>query len=628
MALVPITCPDCSLTKDVPEERIPQGSINVTCPRCHNQFVYANKVIAPQPLPTQPTVAPSPYVKEAVAIAGSESSPKCLQENGEGIFYKLVSHRVSLREFWWGCNGNPLTFLIALVVKLLRINIPGSTDDPNVESMQPFEIPPSQIPADIRTQMQPLLAELQSMGFHSPVFHFIRDGLHNTKTCLVTGASRDGNTLGRVHLRIWSQPHPAKIYVFPEFITALTDGAFLWSLASKPDMTAPDCCTINRAQNASPRELWALHQNALAAMPLTIVQRVGSIEESRAVIARHHVVVRDFHLQRGVFKAMSAEELLNTKETSEKFAAGEAQGREHVEVLEEIDRLQQPKQGWGSAIWIFVISMALFAGTGSATWSWEYMVMVMFVLMFHELGHFVAMKAFNYSNLRIFFIPFFGAAVSGHNYNVPVWKKVVVSLMGPFPGIILGIVLGVAGIRMQNSLLLQAATLTIFLNGLNLLPVLPLDGGWVIHNLFFSRHYLFDTGFRLFAALALIAIGVQIADKFLMILGLFLLITLVHSYRNARIAYNLRKSGFQAVSADNQSIPVELAETIISEVKKAFPKRVNNKTIAQFTLNIFETLNSRPPHWLAVLGLAGVHAGCFIIAVLFTFFFVGFKIAP
>ena len=64
------------------------------------------------------------------------------------------------------------------------------------------------------------------------------------------------------------------------------------------------------------------------------------------------------------------------------------------------------------------------------------------ILLFHEFGHYVAMRVFGYQDLRMFFIPLFGAAVSGRHYNVPGWKKAIVSLAGPVPGIGLGVALG------------------------------------------------------------------------------------------------------------------------------------------------------------------------------------------
>ena len=131
------------------------------------------------------------------------------------------------------------------------------------------------------------------------------------------------------------------------------------------------------------------------------------------------------------------------------------------------------------------------------------------------------MRIFKYRNLRMFFIPFFGAAVSGQNYNVAGWKKAIVSLMGPLPGIFVGALVGCAGLLLHQPLLIKAATLTLILNGFNLLPVLPLDGGWVMHAGLFSRHYMLDTAFRVLAALALVVGGYFSTDRILMYLGIF-----------------------------------------------------------------------------------------------------------
>ena len=38
------------------------------------------------------------------------------------------------------------------------------------------------------------------------------------------------------------------------------------------------------------------------------------------------------------------------------------------------------------------------------------------------------MRAFKYRNVQMFFIPFFGAAVTGRNFSVAGYKKAIVSL--------------------------------------------------------------------------------------------------------------------------------------------------------------------------------------------------------
>ena len=150
-------------------------------------------------------------------------------------------------------------------------------------------------------------------------------------------------------------------------------------------------------------------------------------------------------------------------------------------VLAEINRLQESKANWGATLLILLVSGVLFYLIGSAAWNWKTVALLIPILLFHELGHYLAMLAFGYRNLRMFFIPLFGAAVTGRNYNVAAWKKAVVSLMGPVPGIGVGIALGITAYVMGQNLLLEAAALMVFINGINLLPILPLDGGWNLH---------------------------------------------------------------------------------------------------------------------------------------------------
>src|ERR1700759_4641270 len=57
------------------------------------------------------------------------------------------------------------------------------------------------------------------------------------------------------------------------------------------------------------------------------------------------------------------------------------------------------------------------------------------VLFFHEAGHFVGMRVFGWRDLKMFFIPFLGAAVSGRRNGAESWKEGLVLLLGPLPGL-------------------------------------------------------------------------------------------------------------------------------------------------------------------------------------------------
>jgi Zn-dependent protease len=291
-----------------------------------------------------------------------------------------------------------------------------------------------------------------------------------------------------------------------------------------------------------------------------------------------------------------------------------ASALEPGEVLAELRRLERQTTGWSAALLILVFSLALFLGIGSAQWSWEIALLLVPILLVHELGHGAAMRVFKYRNVRLLFIPFFGAAVTGRHYNVPGWKKAVVSLMGPAPGIALGTALGLAGLALAYPLLVQGAILMLIINGFNLLPVLPLDGGWIAHTVLFSRHYLLDCAFRGVAALALLVAGTWQNDPVFILLGLFMAAGLPLAYRLAVVAARLRQRGVAAAPLEDETIPAETARAIIHELTTNARKPLAPKIIARQTLHVFETLNARPPRWPASFALMAAHLGCLLAA--------------
>ena len=443
--------------------------------------------------------------------------------------YRIDSTRVTLKEYAWGTPA--LMLPIATLLKLLRVRINGSTDDPNVESLAPFEV--DVLPADAAERMASALDELKAAGFENPIVHAIEDDFHHARTYLVTLSHGSGRAAARVHNRVWTAATPPRNIVFTEFLTEFEDGTYLWSLSSKPDMAAPPACTVVREQGASPTALWRLHRYALQRRPAKpAVKPVTTADDVRALVERHHAAVRDFHVARGVFAPMATKEI----EERDRFEAdrrqAEASGLRHGEVYAEIQRLERKQSSWTNTLLVLAASLGLFIASGggldtsAARFSWRQLLILLAVLFFHESGHYLAMRLFDYRNLRMFFIPFFGAAVSGRHYNVPGWKKAIVSLMGPLPGIAAGIVLGTIGLWFGKPLLIEASLMAVALNGFNLIPVLPLDGGWVMHTLLFSRHPLLDLLFRITAVLALVGLSIATGDNITRYLAIFMAIGL------------------------------------------------------------------------------------------------------
>lgn len=152
------------------------------------------------------------------------------------------------------------------------------------------------------------------------------------------------------------------------------------------------------------------------------------------------------------------------------------------------------KQEQAVNIWTkSVISLGLYLFIGYYIFhSIEMLLLITGIVMFHELGHFFAMKFFRYKDLGIFFIPLLGAYVSGSKREVSQKESAIILLAGPLPGIILGIILYLLyeknpELAIGNISFFTASLSLIILNLINLLPVYPLDGGQLLNRVFLDE---------------------------------------------------------------------------------------------------------------------------------------------
>jgi hypothetical protein len=139
--------------------------------------------------------------------------------------------------------------------------------------------------------------------------------------------------------------------------------------------------------------------------------------------------------------------------------------------------------------------------------------------------------------------------------------------------------------------------------------------------IFASRHAVLDVLFRVIAVAGLVALGIFSHDRVLTYVAIFMALAVPVSYKLARITRDVRTAGAEPLSPDDQTIPTATADAIIGRVHERFSKRYNNRQKAQFTLQVFEALNARPPRLLASLGLAFVQGAALIAAILFASLF-------
>ncbi len=276
-------------------------------------------------------------------------------------------------------------------------------------------------------------------------------------------------------------------------------------------------------------------------------------------------------------------------------------------IIAEVRKQESKQTNLLSKLILLGVSVLAFVIAGGAVWDWTFALLLIPILLIHELGHLIAMKLFGYRNVKMFFIPFLGAAVTGRHYNVEGWKKAIVSLAGPVPSICIAIVLEILGFVLQIEWMTQAALITLLLNLFNLLPFLPLDGGWVAHVTLFSRSKYLDIAFRVVAILAMFGASILLGGKFLMYLGIAMAVSLPSVWRILKVQEKLASVELPPASGD--LIPEEAIRKISQACAMANLPASNSSQLATTTITVYESVNTKPPGWPATIGLWFIHAG-------------------
>lgn len=193
-------------------------------------------------------------------------------------------------------------------------------------------------------------------------------------------------------------------------------------------------------------------------------------------------------------------------------------------------------KSFGSVI-LFVVAYYMFFDKDI-----NHIFILVLVIFIHELGHFLAMKYFNYTDVKMFFIPFLGALVMGNKEDVSQRQKAIILLAGPVPGIIIGLVLYYVGHENNQQSLISAANIFIFLNMFNLLPFKPLDGGNLIGVLFFDKKETIQLVFGIISACAFIVVAIYLESYVFIIVPGLLIVGIAQKYESKRIKENLEKA--------------------------------------------------------------------------------------
>ena len=202
-------------------------------------------------------------------------------------------------------------------------------------------------------------------------------------------------------------------------------------------------------------------------------------------------------------------------------------------------------------VWLRSLSsLALYFVIGYFFFNRDWMLVLVLtgVVVFHELGHFMAMKLYNYTDLGIFFIPLLGAYASGTKREISQTQSAIIILAGPVPGIIIGVGLYFLALQQQNMFLGQTAGILVFLNLLNLIPIYPLDGGQLLNRLFLDDSAIIGKVFVVISSLVLAWIFIKLGSHNSVLYGLLLFPVMMISrlftdIKHERIITEIEKEG-------------------------------------------------------------------------------------
>lgn len=171
---------------------------------------------------------------------------------------------------------------------------------------------------------------------------------------------------------------------------------------------------------------------------------------------------------------------------------------------------------------LFIASVVFFGLVIGIAWDPWIVLLLAPVLLFHELGHVAAMKAFGYRDLQILFLPI-GAVAMGKKEAPSVLQKTWVSLAGPVPGLLLALLIILWQPEFMVSIYgIGLVFMLVVINYLNLMPFMPLDGGHVVNDLVFDRWPSLQLIFKILGVVVFAYFAWAWSDPVLTFLAVFL----------------------------------------------------------------------------------------------------------
>jgi len=218
-----------------------------------------------------------------------------------------------------------------------------------------------------------------------------------------------------------------------------------------------------------------------------------------------------------------------------------------------------------------------------------YIAAILVVIIIHEMGHFLFMKLFDYSNVKIFIVPLLGAFTTGKKQQVSQWQLSLIILAGPVPGIIIGSVLFWLNKDLHNDTLRLLSNSFLVINLLNCLPFYPLDGGRLIETLFFKENYTIRLVFSIISMIALLFLFLWFSSFVLLIVPALIGLELYNESKHQKIRDYLKHERIN-YRVDYENLPNKDYWLIRDCLLFSFPKKYTGVLPGNYEYSIAEPL--------------------------------------
>lgn len=289
-------------------------------------------------------------------------------------------------------------------------------------------------------------------------------------------------------------------------------------------------------------------------------------------------------------------------------------GYSDTDVLLQITNPAKKKNDVLKKIAILIVSLGIFAGTGLFQFTLKELMIVIVVLFIHEAGHLTAMKLFKYSDVKMFFLPLIGAAVAGREPTPYSSRKALVSIAGPLPGLFVGLFFVILHAVMKERIYYDIASMFIFINAFNLLPLYPLDGGRFFDLILLSRNYAVEVIFKVVTSLLFIMLAVSLQAWILTLIPVFILLSLKNSYYVYKATKGLKTELFHS-SIETLRLDEEIVGRIRSRLdEKSLSGKRSLKNLAKLVDATWQRLFNIPPSPLKTVSLLFLYVVCVCFA--------------